>query len=324
MGLPIGAVRATALLLALTQPLHALDPLPADAGSRIETIAQETLAGTEVRMQALRLADGRRLAFVRFGAEQGLPVFYFHSAGGSRLEPLLSAPDATRLGLTLISADRPGVGRSDPRPQPPTMRDWASDVRELADAFGIKRFAVAGLSAGGPHALACAHELPDRVVAAFPLNASSEPANAAYEALPWRTHMLVAVTTRPWFMSLMVRLAGGDLGQMMVKLWPQPLSAEQSRIVARSFEEGTRQGMAAYYHDANLMYRLPWGYKWEDIRPPVHLMHGVEDPNIAFMRRIVQLHPQIVLHEIPGGHLEALTPETWDTIAGVLQPLLQH
>ena len=46
------------------------------------------------------------------------------------------------------------------------MADEVADVRALADELGFDRFGVIGGSGGGPHALACAALLPDRVVRA--------------------------------------------------------------------------------------------------------------------------------------------------------------
>ena len=43
------------------------------------------------------------------------------------------------------------------------MVDWGPDMEQLADALGVGQFAVAGHSGGGPHALAVAAHLPDRV-----------------------------------------------------------------------------------------------------------------------------------------------------------------
>jgi pimeloyl-ACP methyl ester carboxylesterase len=65
----------------------------------------------------------------------------------------------------VIALDRPGYGLSDFRPGR-AISDWPADVAQAADALGIGRFSVAGASGGGPYALACAREIPDRVVRA--------------------------------------------------------------------------------------------------------------------------------------------------------------
>jgi pimeloyl-ACP methyl ester carboxylesterase len=112
----------------------------------------------------LRLEDGRTLRAYDSGADSADPftVVWHHGSPqtGAPLEPLLSA--AARRGIRLLSYGRPSYGGSSPNPG----RDVASaaaDVAQLADAFGVPRFAVMGISGGGPHALACAALLADRV-----------------------------------------------------------------------------------------------------------------------------------------------------------------
>jgi pimeloyl-ACP methyl ester carboxylesterase len=69
---------------------------------------------------------------------------------------------AKRLGIRLVCVERPGVGDStNHRYQ--AFREWARDIAVVADELGHEKFAVVGLSGGGPYALACAHELKDRV-----------------------------------------------------------------------------------------------------------------------------------------------------------------
>lgn len=60
-----------------------------------------------------------------------------------------------RLGIRLIAYDRPGYGDSD-RFEGRDVADAARDVEAIADQLELDRFAVAGRSGGGPHALACA------------------------------------------------------------------------------------------------------------------------------------------------------------------------
>ncbi|MGW6130178.1 alpha/beta fold hydrolase [Cellulomonas sp. NPDC055163] len=122
----------------------------------------------------VRLDDGRTLAVHDTGPVAGagggsapgagdaLTLVWHHGSPqtGALLDPLVRAT-ASR-GIRIVSYGRPGYGGSSPLPG----RDVASagrDVEQLADALGIGRFAVMGSSGGGPHALACAAALGDRV-----------------------------------------------------------------------------------------------------------------------------------------------------------------
>jgi pimeloyl-ACP methyl ester carboxylesterase len=114
----------------------------------------------------LELDDGRTLHAYDTGADvadEPLAVFWHHGSPniGAPPKPLFSAAD--QLGIRWVSYDRPGYGGSTPHPD----RDVASAAgyaSAVADALGIKRFAVMGHSGGGSHALACAALLPERVL----------------------------------------------------------------------------------------------------------------------------------------------------------------
>ncbi len=108
------------------------------------------------------LPDGRRLAFNEYGDTSGVPVINCHGGLTSRLDVERCSDVARRAGVRIISPDRPGIGRSDPKPDR-TLLGWADDVDALAHAIGLGRFGVLGWSAGGPFAAACAYALADRV-----------------------------------------------------------------------------------------------------------------------------------------------------------------
>ncbi|MFC7484665.1 alpha/beta fold hydrolase [Luedemannella flava] len=118
----------------------------------------------------------RRLMVEVSGNRDGMPVFLMHGTPGSRSGPKPRGSVSYRLGVLLISYDRPGYGRSTRHPGR-GVADAARDVAAIADALGIDRFAVVGRSGGGPHALACAALLPQRVVRTAVL-VSLAPANA--------------------------------------------------------------------------------------------------------------------------------------------------
>jgi pimeloyl-ACP methyl ester carboxylesterase len=109
-----------------------------------------------------------------------MPILYLHGAIGSPRwrTPALDAV-ITSLGVRYIVVDRPGFGGSDPAPAR-TVADFAGDVEQLADAIGLDRFAVVGVSAGAPYAFACAWAMPERVTATAAVSSLPAPrANAS-------------------------------------------------------------------------------------------------------------------------------------------------
>src|SRR5690242_3662643 len=109
-------------------------------------------------------ADGRRLSVVEAGEPEGSPVLVHNGTPNSRLlyEPTVRLAESQ--GIRMIGYDRPGYGGSDRDPGR-TVASCAGDVRTIANALGIERLAVWGISGGGPHAIACAALLPDLVPA---------------------------------------------------------------------------------------------------------------------------------------------------------------
>ena len=139
--------------------LLSLSPLGVVAGS-CRTI---TLRRTEEEwVDVLEVPGGRRVAYEVGGAPHGVPVFFQHGTGDSRLCKHPNDALTASLGVRLITADRPGVGGSSPQKNR-SILDWVSDVEAIADAIGLETFVAAGHSGGGPHALAIANKLGDRV-----------------------------------------------------------------------------------------------------------------------------------------------------------------
>ena len=117
---------------------------------------------SEKHKQTLKLPDGRKLGFAEFGDLNGQTVFYFTGGNNSRLEAKSYDTAAQKLGLRIISIDRPGFGNSDFLAGRQFL-DWPADVVQLADYLEVARFPVFGLSGGGPHLLAMAYQQPDRI-----------------------------------------------------------------------------------------------------------------------------------------------------------------
>ncbi len=156
---------------------------------------------------AFQLSDGRRLAYAEYGAVTGVPVFLFHGLPGSRLAWGLLPNDPLPSDLRIVAPDRPGYGGSDPKPGR-TLLDWAEDVMELANALEIQKFAIVGVSGGGPGALACAWKMPERLTCAGVVS-SAAPTDApgVFEGMSLTNRFFMKLAWHvPWLSTLNVRL----------------------------------------------------------------------------------------------------------------------
>ena len=227
----------------------------------------------------LDLADGRSLHVYDTGEQDGtrLAVFWHHGTPntGAPPEPLFAA--AGRLGIRWLSYDRPAYGGSTPRPG----RDVASaagDVRSIADALGIARFAVMGHSGGATHALAPAALLPERVIAAVCV-ATVAPFGAT--GLDWFAGMapsgeadLRAAAAGRAALEEHLATAEFDPG-MFTDADQAALGGSWSWLagVAGQAIEGGPDGQV----DDDLAYVAPWGFDPAEVTAPVLFLHGGQD-----------------------------------------------
>src|SRR5215471_11459320 len=124
---------------------------------------------------------GGRVRHVYDTGSGSLAVFWHAGTPNTGDPPGPLLPDSEKLGVRWIGYDRPGYA-STPAAPGRDVASAAADVAGIADALGIGQFAVMGHSGGGPHALACAALLPDRVRATVSISA---PAPYDAEGLDW-------------------------------------------------------------------------------------------------------------------------------------------
>ncbi|KAJ4165517.1 hypothetical protein LMH87_007147 [Akanthomyces muscarius] len=126
--------------------------------------------------QTITLPDGRSLGFAEYGDAHGRKtLLYFHGYPSSRIEAKMLHKLALAHSVRLLALDRPGYGLSTPQLPRRALLDWPRDVAAFAASQGLDRFAVMGLSGGGPFAVACAHALPPRTLTAVGLFAGAPP-----------------------------------------------------------------------------------------------------------------------------------------------------
>jgi pimeloyl-ACP methyl ester carboxylesterase len=235
--------------------------------------------------------DGRRLAVEEWGDPRGRPVFLLHGTPGSRLGPRPRGPVLYRRGIRLVAYDRPGYGRSD-RCLGRTVAAAAADVSAIADELGIDQFSVVGRSGGGPHALACAALLPDRVMRASVLVGIAPPDAPGLE---WRAGMTQAnrrdyaiadqgmSRLTEWYESRAAKTRA-DPGSMLDFLDPQLPEADRrvlsdfgiKEMLESNFVEAFRESAAGWVDDT-FAFLAPWGFELDQIKVPVLLWHGEND-----------------------------------------------
>ena len=236
-----------------------------------------------------RLRDGRMLGYAEFGDPQGRPVLFFHGFPASRLEATLAEPVAAALDVRLIAIDRPGFGLSDFKAGR-TLGDWPDDVVELADALGLKRFAVVGVSGGGPYAAACAALIPQRLSAAGivcglgPLGTEERTRGILWLGRIVRFLLRHVPRLARRFCRVVARVMGHNPERgvaLMARLAREPdrriLAQDHVRqAIARAHCEAVRTGPAGIAWELQL-YSSTWDFRLEDITIAVDLWHGGRD-----------------------------------------------
>ncbi|WP_067171614.1 alpha/beta fold hydrolase [Microtetraspora niveoalba] len=235
--------------------------------------------------------DGRRLAVEQRGAADGSPVFHLHGTPGSRVGPSPRETTLYRLGIRLISFDRPGYGRSD-RMRGRLVADVAADVAVIADHLGVPTFAVVGRSGGAPHALACAALLPGRVTRAAAL-VPIAPRDA--DGLDWFDGMVrsnvveyTAAITGDRLVSARLGSAASqiraDPAGKVVGLYEQVPESDRRvvsdhgirRMLVANFAEGLRETADGWVDDV-LAFSWEWGFDPAAIAVPTLVWHGEND-----------------------------------------------
>lgn len=229
-----------------------------------------------------RLRDGRLLSYRQWGDRGGQPVFFFHGMPGSSLQGAAIEVLGVE-GVRVIAVDRPGYALSDPKPGR-TVVDFADDVAELADHLGVERFAVFGVSAGGPYAVACAFALADRVrvagAASLPLLFNRPEALGIPDSNVTVLHVGGASDSQaPNWVESLREDPKGFLEGMAWLLKEQGTDARRmfEDVHAEAIREAVAQGQAGTTSDL-LALLQPWGVQFEQIRVPVLLWQGEEDP----------------------------------------------
>jgi len=244
----------------------------------------------EQRLDAvIQLADGRYLGFSRFGLESAMPVLMFHGTPGSRYFAFSAGTPLDDGRLQVILPERPGYGLSTAQPNR-SMLDWVDDILQLADSLGFAQFHLLGLSGGGPYALACAQQIPQRVLSVI-LVASVAPLSITRlrQSMPLSNKLAYSVARFvPLAIELNFRFNRYSLfhrpeiylGKLFTQLsdWDEALLQDPAKqaLFLQHMREAYRNGIRGAVSDIQLLMQ-PWGFNLSDIQTPVRLWQGELD-----------------------------------------------
>ncbi|MBV8527509.1 MAG: alpha/beta fold hydrolase [Candidatus Dormibacteraeota bacterium] len=279
-----------------------------------------------------RGSGGRSIGYGEFGDPNGKPVILFHGFGDSRLTRYPDDELTARLGIRLITFDRPGIGLTDPMKEL-TILDRTDDVIDLANQLGLHDIHLLGWSGGAPFALAAAGCMAGKVRRAAIVSGFGPFERPGFKRLAPREikRVMTILKVAPWMANVMATesqksLEGNAAGAMEASRGLGG-SADSSVLnmngvranVTGGAEEAFRQGPAGVANDMLLLFRFKWGFNPEDVHTPIDLWYGEDDqmtpPDVG--RGLASVLPQPRLRMVPAaGHLLYL--RNWEEILRTL------
>lgn len=280
-------------------------------------------AAMVVPTMELQLPDGRALDVFLDGPPTGTPLVY-HMGTPSAGMPFAPAVQAlAERGLRFVSFSRPGYGSSTRRPGR-SVADVVEDTVAVLDAIKADRCYVIGWSGGGPHALACAALMQERVVSAATIGGIA-PYPAA--GLDWAAGMgeenleefnaaltgpneLIAFKERaaPVFRSVTPEGVADAFGDLIDDVDRGSLTGAFSAWMADGFHEALRIGYWGWFDD-DMAFTRPWGFGLDQIGVPVFVWQGGHDRMVPFS------HGEWLAAHIPGARARLLPEHGHLTLA---------
>jgi pimeloyl-ACP methyl ester carboxylesterase len=257
----------------------------------------------------LRLPDGRSLDVFLAGPEDGTPLLFHIGTPGAGLPFAPFVATLAERGLRYVSFSRPGYGSSTRR-EGRDVVDVAEDAAAVLDAIGAERCHVVGWSGGGPHALACAARIPDRVISVATIGGVAPyPA----DGLDWAAGMgaenveefaaaiagpeaLIGFKERaaPIWRVVTADEVAAAFGDLIDGVDRASLTGAFAAWMAEVFHEALRIGYWGWFDD-DLAFTRAWGFDLDEIVAPVFVWQGAHDRMVPFA------HGEWLAAHIPGA-----------------------
>jgi pimeloyl-ACP methyl ester carboxylesterase len=278
----------------------------------------------------IAVGEDRQIGFAEFGDPQGRAVFWLHGTPGARRQiPTEARAFASRQNIRLIGIDRPGIGSSTPY-QYENVLGFTEDLRTIADTLGINRFAVIGLSGGGPYTLATAAAMPDRVVMAAVLGGvapliGEDGISSVLMELAKIVRPIIEVADTPirWVAGSLIKVIA-PFGSPALDLYARISPDGDRNLLSRpefkamfldDLLNGSRKQLAAPFADV-VVFARDWGFRLADIKVPVRWWHGDADHIVPYA------HGQHAVARIADAEMFTLPGESHLAGLGVPEDIL--
>ncbi|WP_245618199.1 alpha/beta fold hydrolase [Deinococcus misasensis] len=261
----------------------------------------------------LDLPDGRTLQLHDFdfsGSKAARVVFWHHGTPNLGLPPEPLFDLSARLNVRWVSINRAGYGLSTEKPGR-SILNTAEDVLQVANALDLKRFGVMGHSGGGPHALACAALMPERITGVVSL-AGLAPFQAT--GLDWFAGMYPG-GIQTLQQAALGRTAKIQHEQSNPEYDPEMFTPSDHAVLSGAWSwlqtvvDGALDHGISGLVDDDISYVTPWGFDPSQIQSKVLLVHGQQDRVVPFSHGVwLKQHcSNAELWAIPeAGHLSVL------------------
>jgi pimeloyl-ACP methyl ester carboxylesterase len=254
------------------------------------------MTGVKSMRSTVQTPDGRSLDVYSGGQEDGIPLLFQSGtpSAGIPYPPFLET--LAERDMRYVAFSRAGYGSSTRRPGR-SVADVATDVATVLDQVEADRVYTIGWSGGGPHALATAALLPERVIAVatiggvapYPaegldfLAGMGEENIEEFEAALAGPEQLIPFKERaaPIWRNVTPGEVADAFGDLIDDVDRGSLTGAFAEWGAELFHEALREGYWGWFDD-DMAFVKPWGFELAAIRAPVFVWQGGHDRMVPY------------------------------------------
>lgn len=261
--------------------------------------------------------SGRRIGGIVTGDPSLNEVIcYFHGFPGSSIESKLGLEAASKLGISIVAIDRPGIGASD-NDDGRTPHTFAEDVELVLNNLGISKLSIMGVSGGTPYALAAASRMSDRVSRVAIVSGVAPFNGVDLRNMNGANKLLIQAGLKSPKLGLALVSLIGSIWRLFpaaAALWfslilsPEDKKTMERRdvriVFMRNLRRALSQGLAGIRIDYKFLIE-DWEQIAKSIPLKVKIWHGTADDYVPLdvARKLERIIPQTEINLIPdGGH----------------------